>query len=103
MRVRQITGNIVKLAILGACVYAAMKWQAGESQDSGLKAFAESACVDEIGSRYKVSTVRVYELRENSNGFTVRASATLARGAPVKIVCLTNPHGGVREVTIDER
>lgn len=103
MSARQIAGNVVKLAILGACIYGAMKWQAGESQNGGLKAFAESACKDEIESRFNVSTVRVYDLRENTNGYSVRASATLARGARVKIVCLTNPHGGIREVTIDER
>lgn len=103
MRVRQIAGNVVKLAILAACVYAAMQWQAGEFEDSSLEAFTESACAREISSRYSVSTVRVYDLKENSNGYTVRASATLDRGTPVKIVCLANPHGGIREVTIDER
>ena len=103
MRAHQIAGPVFKLAILGACVYAVMKWQVGESQDGAVRAFAESACVDEIGSRYSVSAVRVYDLKENSNGYTVRASGTLARGTPVKIVCLTSPHGGVRDVAIDQR
>ena len=50
-----------------------------------------------------VSRVSVYDLEANSNGYTVRASATLTRGTPVKIVCLTNYQGGIRDVTVDER
>ena len=80
-----------------------MQWQAAESQGGNVRAFAENACEDEIRSRFSVTTVRIYDLKPNSNGYSVRASATLTKGTPVKIVCLTSPHGGVRDVTIDER
>lgn len=103
VRVRQITGSFFKLAILCACVYAVTRWQAGEIQGDDVKAFAENACEDEVRSRFDVSRVSVYDLKANSNGYTVRASATLSRGTPVKIVCLANPQGGIRDVTVDER
>ena len=103
VRVRQITGSFFKLAILCACVYAVTKWQEGEIQGDDVKAFAENACEDEVRSRFDVSRVSIYDLKANSNGYTVRASATLSRGTPVKIVCLANPQGGIRDVTVDER
>jgi len=74
-----------------------------ESRDHGLKRFAENACVDEIGNRYKVSSTKVYNVMDTGNGYSVRATATLTRGVPVKIICLTNAHGGVRDIAIDER
>lgn len=101
--IRQITGDFFKLAVLCACVYAVTKWQAGGFQGDDVKAFAENACEDEVRSRFNVSRVSVYDLEANSNGYTVRASATLTRGTPVKIVCLTNYQGGIRDVTVDER
>lgn len=103
MSVRSITSNLFKLAILGVCVFAFTKWQAAESQDGSLKAFTENACLDEIRNRYNVSRVKAYDFRETSSGYTVRASATSATGAPVKIVCLANTHGGIRDLAIDER
>ena len=103
MRARQIIDNLLKLAIAGACVYAFTVWQGTETQDSGLEEFAEAACVDEIGIRYDVGSIRAYDVEETSNGYTVRATAKSARGAPVKIVCVTNEHGGVRDIAIDER
>lgn len=103
MRARQITGNLFKLAILCACIFAFTKWQAAESEDRGFREFAENACIDEIGGRYNVSGTRVYNVIETGDGYSVRASATSARGTPVKIVCLANSHGGVRDIVIDER
>lgn len=103
MRAGQITGSVVKLAVLVACVYGVMQWQAAESRDGGVRAFAENACADEIHARFDVSSVNVYNVQETSNGYSVRASATLSRGTPVKIVCLANPHGGIRDLEIDQR
>lgn len=103
MRARQIAGNLFKLAILCACIFAFTKWQSVESQERGLKRFAENACIDEIDNRYNVSSTKVYNVIDTGNGYSVRASATLNRGAPVKIICLTNTHGGVRDIAIDER
>ena len=103
LRVREITGSLFKLALLCACVYAATKWQAGDFQGSDIKAFAKNACEDEVRSRFNVSRVSVYDLKANSNGYTVRASATLTRGTPIRIVCLANHQGGIRDITVDER
>ncbi len=95
--------NLVTVAILCAGVYAAIKWQAITPQGNEVTDFAKTACVTDVGGRYNVSNIRAYDVRESNNGFSVRVSATNARGAAVKIVCLTNSHGGVREITIDER
>jgi hypothetical protein len=103
VRISQITGNLVKLAVFCACIYAVIKWEAGEFQGGGVKAFAKNACEDAVRSRFNVSRVSVYDLKANSNGYTVRASATLTRGTPVGIVCLTNLQGGILDVTVDER
>lgn len=95
--------SLIKFAILGACIYGAMKWQVITPRDNGVAEFAKTDCVAGIGDRYDVSNIRAYDVRETNNGFAVRASATSARGTAVKLVCLTNAHGGVREITIDER
>lgn len=102
MKAHRITGNIFKLAIFCACIYAVTKWQAAQSGDDDIKEFAEYACLDEIDDRYSFSSLSAYEVKKTDNGYTVRASATTARGTPVKVVCLTNIHGGVRDITINE-
>jgi len=103
MIVGKLIGNVLKAALVCACVYGIVNWESIKQQDGAVVDFAKKACVDEIGSRYDVSTVRAYEVNENNNGYVVRASVTLARGTPAKVICLTNAHGGVREITIDER
>ena len=100
---RRITGNIFKLAILCACVFAVIRWQADESQDGSIKEFAENACLREISARYNVNGLKTYQVKTTANGYSVRASATSAGGARIKIVCITNTHGGVRDISIDER
>ena len=72
-------------------------------QRSGVESFAESACVSEAKARYRLARASAYEIRRNSNGYTVRISATLSRGPAAKITCLTNPSGGVLDMTIEER
>ena len=103
MRTRQILGNLFKLAMLCVCFYAVIEWRGAESQDSTLEEFAENACVDEIRNRYNLSSLGAYDVAETGTGYTVRVSATSSRGTRVKVVCLTNDHGGVRDIEIDER
>lgn len=103
MRWRQKFGNLVKLALAGACLYAAVKWQAMTSGNGEVAAFAREACIDEIGVRFGGSNVTVYKVTKNSSGFVVRASFAPTRGATASVVCLTNPHGGVREIMFEER
>jgi len=103
MIVGKLIGNVLKVALAGACVYGIVNWESIMPQNDTVVDFAKKACVDEISDRYAVTQVRAYEVNENNNGYIVRASVTLARGEPAKVVCLTNAHGGVREITIDER
>ncbi len=84
-------------------LYFQVKWGPIELREDDVNEFAEKACIDEIRSRYGASTVNVYEVNESNNGYVVRASVGLARGKRAKGICLTNVHGGVREITIDER
>lgn len=80
-----------------------MKWEFTKPQDDDVNDFAEKACVDEIRDRFDVSTVRAYAVNETNNGYVVRASVTFARGTVAKVYCLTNVHGGVKEIMIEER
>ncbi len=103
MNIGGFIGNILKAALVFACIYAFVKWEFSESQNDDARSFAEKACVDEIKDRFDTSTVRVYAINENNNGYVVRATATLAKGNTAKINCLTNTNGGVNEITIQER
>ena len=103
MKLRQMAGNVLKLGVLGACAFGIYKWQAAGPQSSDVTAFAERACVDEIGSRYAVSNIRPISIKKSENGLVVRASVKTSRGTPAMAICLTNTHGGVRDVMIDER
>ena len=103
MKIGEISGNIVKALIVGGAIYGVVNWQSIEPQSDEITDFAERACIDEINSRFDVSRVHVYSIKQANNGFVVRATVTLARGATAKVYCLTNSHGGVKEVTIEER
>ncbi len=96
-------GNILKVAIVFGCIYALVKWDFNGTQDDDVRNFAEKACVDEITDRFDTSRVRVYAFNKTNNGYVVRATATLARGNTAKVYCLTNTHGRVKEVMIEER
>ena len=96
-------GNVIKVAIVLGCIYALVKWEFVETQDDDVRGFAEKACIDEIEDRFDTSTVRIYTVNETNNGYVVRATVTLARGNIAKVYCLTNTHGGVEEITIEER
>lgn len=103
MKIRDTVGNLLKAAALGACVYGALTWGPTELLEDDVNEFAERACVDEIRNRYDASNVNVYDVTETNNGYVVRASITLAKGKRAKGICLTNTHGGIREITIEQR
>ena len=87
--------------MLGVCIYAFVKWEFDSPEDSDSREFAEQACVDAIGDRFDTTSIRPYSVNKNSNGYIVRASVTLANGKPAKTYCLTNEHGGVKEVGLE--
>ena len=87
--------------MLGVCIYAFVKWEFDSPSDSDSHNFAEQACVDAIGDRFNTTSIQPYAVTKNSNGYVVRASVTLANGNPAKTYCLTNEHGGVKEVGIE--
>ena len=73
MRLRDTFGNLLKAALLCACVYAVVKWGPIAPQEDEVNRFAEKACIDEIRNRYDASTVNVYKINESSNGYVIRA------------------------------
>ena len=103
MKVRQFTGSLLKGLMLGACIYGFMKWQSLGSASSDVTSFATDACVEEASTRYNISNPRPYRTASNSKGYVVRVSVTTASGKPAKVVCLANAHGGINDITIDER
>ena len=103
MNIGASIGNILKAVFVIGFIYAFMKWEVNGSQNNGAGYFAEKACVDEIGVRFDTSTIKVYAIKENNNGYVVRATVTLAKGNTAKVICLTNTNGGVEEITIQER
>jgi len=96
-------GGIVKLAIIGGCIYAVVNWKFGNSAGEGNRSFAESACIDEIDAQFSTQSANVYAVTESDKGFVVRASVTFTDGKPAKIICLTNEFGRVEDVRIEER
>ena len=103
MNIAKATGSIVKAVILIGIAYGILNWQDINPTDDGVKDFAEKACISEITRRFNVTAVRAYAINENSNGYVVRVTATLAKGNIAKINCLTNVHGGVSDISIEER
>ena len=103
MKIGAAIGNIIKAALVGACIYGIVTWQFAKTPDDDVSDFAEKVCIDDIRARYDATTVRAYSVKETNNGYIVRASVTLPRGNTAKVYCLTNTHGGVKEITIEER
>ena len=103
MRFRQTAGNIVAIAAVCAGIYLALNWQTFERGESDLERAAKSACVDAARGRYDVTSARAYQVRENSNGFTVLVTVVQNNGDPAQVTCLTSSRGGVRDVSIDVR
>lgn len=87
---------------MAGCAYALYKWNPISPQDDESIRFAEKACTNEARSRFNGSNIRIYDVNETNDGYVVRASITLDRGNTAKVVCLTNRHGSIREVTIEE-
>ena len=103
MRIGETIGSIVKAALLIGLIYAVVKWQDDDLLDDDIRDFAEKACISEIGQRFNVSRIGVYAVNENSNGYVIRATVELAKGNNAKVVCVANSHGGVKDITIEER
>jgi hypothetical protein len=103
MTVSASIGNLIKIAVLGAFIYAVVKWDFNKSQDDDNSAYAERVCADAIRDRFDTRSVNVYRVSDADQGFVVRASITTRNGSPAKVYCLTNTYGGVEEIRIVER
>ena len=103
MTVSESIGNLIKIAVVGAGIYAFMNWEFNGSLDNGNSAQAEQVCVDAIRGRFNTRGVNVYRVSESGQGFVVRASITTSNGRQAKVYCLTNSYGGVDELRIVER
>lgn len=96
-------GNVLKIVVALGFVYGVVTWQSNKAQNDEVGAFAEKACVDEIRARYNASAVAAYSVKKNDNGYVVRATVTLRKGNAAKAYCVTNTHGGVKDISIEER
>ena len=103
MTVGASIGTLIKIAVLGACIYAFVTWEFNGSQENDNSAYAESVCADAIRGRFNTRSVNIYAVSDSDQGFVVRASITLPNGSPAKVYCLTNRYGGVEEIRIVER
>ncbi|MFQ5982459.1 MAG: hypothetical protein ACE5KS_03700 [Woeseiaceae bacterium] len=103
MKIVNSIGSLLKLAIAGACIYAAVKWGYLDQQADENSKIAERNCVDAIGRRPNVQSVSIFRTRKSDNGYVVSASATFDRGSPVKFYCLTNRYGGIDDVSVEGR
>jgi hypothetical protein len=103
MNVGKSVGNILKIALLGACIYALLNWESIDPKNDESRDFAEHACSDEIRDRFTVTSVKAYAVDKTKSGYVVRASMTLARGPNAKVYCITNEHGGVEEIRTVEQ
>jgi hypothetical protein len=93
--------NLVVLAVIVGAVYTLWNWKFAGTADNEAMGYAQSSCMGAIRSRFDTTSVKAHSVRENSNGFTVRGSMTLARGNVAKVTCLTNHNGTVRDVFVD--
>lgn len=102
MKVGSALGNLVALAVVGGGIYAYLNWESIKPQSDESSSYAERACVAEINSRYSNTAVNPYSVKKTRKGYVVRASITLPRGNRARIYCLTNDHGDIQEVRIEE-
>ncbi len=103
MRVRQIAANVVPIALVCAGIYVALNWQSFDPGESATERGAKAACVEATRSRYDVTSPRAYQVRENSNGYTVLVTVVQKNGDPAQVTCLTSARGNVRDISIDVR
>ncbi len=102
MKNGKLLGGVAKVAMFAGLVYVVMTWKDFNRLNDDVQDFAESSCIDEIRQRFEVSRVSTYSVEKNSSGYVVRATVTLNKGGNAKVTCLTNTHGGVRDVSINE-
>ena len=102
MNIGKSIANVLKAVLLIGFIYAFMNWESIRPKNDNAVDYAKQSCVDEIGDRYNASTVNVYMVNKNESGYVVRASITLQRGARAKVYCLTNEHGRVEDILVEE-
>jgi len=103
MNIAKSFGNLLTAAIAIGCIYAFLNWESINPAADDIGDYAKRACADEIASRFDSQSANVYAVDKTNRGYVVRASMTLTRGTAVKVTCLTNEHGRVEEVRVDER
>lgn len=102
MKIGKLINNLLSIGLIAAGVYVLLHWQDFSGSKSDVEAFAERACIDAVNSNYDVSDVSPYEISQSDSGYVVRLSVKTSRGIRAKAICLTNPHGGVRDTMIEE-
>jgi len=100
MKLGEFIGSVIKLAILCGVVYALWKFDFIGSQGDDNSDFATRSCADSIRGRFDAPSVNVYSVKESETGYVVRASITVSKETPAKIICFTNEFGGVEEIRI---
>lgn len=103
MNIRETIIGIGKAALLVGLIYAVVNWKDDNLLGDDVKEFAEKTCVDEIKQRIDASRVSTYAVNESNTGYVVRTTVALAKGGNAKVICLTNRHGGIRDISIEER
>jgi hypothetical protein len=103
MSITKSLSNLVVAAIVVGGAYVLLNRVSIEPGGDELSEFAKRACADEVVSRYDTQSANVYRVDKNNKGFVVRASMTLSRGTPVKVICLANENGRIEDVMLDER
>ena len=103
LAIKSFLGILVKIALLGAIAYGLWTWYGQQGSSGSSTVYAERECIDAINSRYDVTGVNVFEVAENPKGFVVRASGARQDGTRVRIICLTNSNGSVRDITLEHR
>lgn len=103
MNIKNAIGSLIKGALLLGVIYAILNWQDIGLVGDDVRDFAENACITEIKQKFDVTRVRAFSIEENSNGYVVHTSVTLTKGNTASVRCLTNVHGGVRDIVIEER
>ena len=103
MNIRETVFDIGKFALLVGLIYAVVNWKDDNLLGNGVQDFAEQSCIDEIKTRINASRISVYAVSENNTGFVVRTTVALAKDRTAKVTCLTNRHGGIKDIEIEER
>jgi len=95
-------GNLVKVIILLACIYAFVKWESISPQGDETSEIAKRNCVQAIDDRFSAQSVSAYAVEKKAEGYVVRATTMLGDGNSAKVYCLSNKHGGVEDIRIVE-